>query len=163
MGLTTPRSQRCWGPRLGGEALRIGDHLHHRRHIGRQGIAQGRGNLGRVFHSDSQAAHILGDPGEAGLREAAHVPRIPGSFSVHIPDRLHALPQGVVVVHHRHRFDAAAAGRFQFGQVVPQTAVSGEADDRLVGAPAFGPERGGEGPPKRSGAAQVPLCPGLVR
>src|SRR4029077_4170338 len=67
------------------------------------------------------------------------------------------LVERAVVIHHDYRVDAETDSGLQFGQVIIEAAVAGEAQNRLVRQRTLYSQRRWEGPAEGAGTANEPL------
>ena len=113
-------------------------------------------------------AHALGELGEVHLAEVPHLlPLVRWLAVIGGGEDAVLLIERIVVVDDRDRRDVAAYRGLELLQVIPETAIAGEADDRPLRHGAFRADRRREAPAERAGAAdEIPVLavdPQLLR
>ena len=94
--------------------------------------------VARLEDSDPERAHRFSDLGKVVVGEE---PKLVGTGCLRTIDCLNAtlfLVEGMVVVDHRDSVDPKSHSRFQLGYMIPDSAVSGEAENRPIGVGALG-------------------------
>src|SRR5258706_1873556 len=150
---------RCPGRRSA--RFKIGHDIDNDRLVGGERLAQRRRDFAGLFDANTAHPETPRDGGEIGWSEADQLLSPPRPVAGDAVNPGQVLAETRVVVDDQRDGDAGAPRRFQFGEVIVEPAIAGEADDLAVAGGAFRAERRWKRPAERARRTQIGL-PGAV-
>src|SRR5215472_16996518 len=114
-----------------------------------------------MLDPDAADAKALRDRGEIGRPKADQFLSPARTVAGHAAYPGEVLAETGIVVDYNGNCDAAAPRRLQFGEMVVEPAIAGEAQHLAASRGAFGAERGRKRPAERAGRPQIGLPGGV--